>query len=210
MDPPATLMGSVTAAPWQSLGPTQRFFSCADPPPPRQRFQLPTRCARRYHPRHDQPRSRPQADQRQPVPAQPQPHHPAAADRRPSSPSPAPQPAASPATRNCAKARWNSRRNKSGSRTIEELTAPPRLLTVANLSCPAPEAWSRSQNAFCRGSSSTRSKELRIHHLQQHPHLRRFFATFDPRLVGEAYAMHLSFFDFAERADACISSSTTS
>jgi hypothetical protein len=36
-------------------------------------------------------------------------------------------------------------------------------------------------------------------HLQQHPHLRRFFATFDPRLVGEAYAMHPSFFDFAEK-----------
>lgn len=36
-------------------------------------------------------------------------------------------------------------------------------------------------------------------HLQQQPHLRRFFQTFDPRLVGEAYAMHPRFFDFAEK-----------
>jgi hypothetical protein len=32
-------------------------------------------------------------------------------------------------------------------------------------------------------------------HLREHPYLRRFFATFDPQLVGEAFAMHPRFFD---------------
>jgi hypothetical protein len=36
-------------------------------------------------------------------------------------------------------------------------------------------------------------------HLQKHPHLGRFFATFDPRLVVEAFAMHPRFLDFAQK-----------
>lgn len=35
-------------------------------------------------------------------------------------------------------------------------------------------------------------------HLREQPHLRRFFATFDPQYLGEAYSMHPRFFDYAK------------